>query len=365
MSENRFGFLGTRLGYHFGLTSAGWFFFLLMALIMAAAISSGHNLLYLSICLFFGAFITMGNAAVMNLRGLEVEREVRGYLFALTPQPVKIRLRNTRHLMDSFSLEVKEVNSQGGKPLGRVLVPLVGKGKEIQREYQLIPPRRGWFDLMGMEINTRFPFGFWERSRGVERPLRLLVFPRVYDFWPGDPSHLAVDGDYIGKRLGTGDDLLNFRSFQPGDPIRWIHWKNSAKTDRLTVAVFHHPENRQIVICLRTVYEEGLGRNLEKHFEEAVSWTATAVVNLIDRGIAVGYMDESSRIPPAPGEGQKINILTHLAFISLVSRGDLPVRSKSARIPMADEFVSIEASANGVRIHTPQGDHIYEDAEDE
>ncbi len=364
MSENRFGFLGTRLGYHFGLTTPGWFFFLLMAFIMAAAVSSGHNLLYLSVCLFFGAFITMGNAAVMNLRGLEIDREVRGYLFAQTPLPVKIRLRNKRRLMDSFSLEVREVNSRGGKPLGKVLVPLVGKGKDVQREYQLVPPHRGWFDLVGLEINTRFPFGFWERSRGFERPVRLMVFPRIFEYWPGDPSHLAVDGDYIGKRLGTGDDLLNFRSFQPGDPIRWIHWKNSAKTDRLTVAVFHHPENRQIVICLRTIYDESLGRHLPEHFEEAVSWAATAVVKLLDRGISVGYMDESSRIPPAPGEGQKIHILTHLAFVNPASRGEASSRFGTDRVPIVDEYLSIEATATGVRIRTPEGERLFEEVRD-
>lgn len=362
MSENRFGFLGTRLGYHFGLTTPGWFFFLLMALIMAAAVSSGHNLLYLSVCLFFGAFITMGNAAVMNLRRLEVEREVRGYPFSQTPLPVRVRIRNKKRLMDSFSLEVREVNSQGGKPLGRVPFALVRRNREAQGEYTLIPPHRGWFDLVGLEINTRFPFGFWERSRGYERPVRLLVFPRVYDYWPGEPSHLAVDGEYIGKRLGTGDDLLNFRAFQPGDPVRWIHWKNSAKTDRLTVAVYHHPENRQMIICLRTIYEENPSCNLEEHFEEAVSWAATAAVKLLDRGISVGYMDESSRISPSPGEGQKSHILTHLAFVKLMLREDSPARSGSDRVPIMEECVSIEATATGVRIRTPDGERLFEEA---
>src|SRR3990172_11336971 len=91
--------LHNKLGVRFGLTTPGWFFFLLMAFIMAAAVSSGHNLLYLSVCLFFGSFITMGNAAVMNLRGLEVEREVPEYLFAGVAQPVGIRVKNKRRIM--------------------------------------------------------------------------------------------------------------------------------------------------------------------------------------------------------------------------------------------------------------------------
>jgi uncharacterized protein (DUF58 family) len=343
------------------MTPSGWFFFLLMALIMAAALSSGHNLLYLAVCLFFGSFITMGNVAVMNLRGLVVEREEPGYVFAGTPSPVEIRVLNNRRIMDSFSLEVREMPTRAEKKIGRVFFPLVEKEKETSRSYYLVAPARGWFDLAGLEVLTRFPFGFWERSRAIPMPLRLLVFPKVFERWPEEPSNLAVDGEFLGKRLGTGDDLLNFRDFQRGDPVRWIHWKNSAKTDHLTVAVFHHPENRQVIVCLQTAYEENADSNLAAHFEEAVSWAATAVYRLIDRGVSVGYMDEKARFPPAQGEGHKIQILTHLALLKI----ELKTRKGLVELGEAssgkDEFIRIEASQTGVRILSAGQRHPLEE----
>jgi uncharacterized protein (DUF58 family) len=348
---------------HFGLTPSGWFFFLLMLLILGAAFSSGHNLLYLAVCLFFGAFITMGNVAVMNLRGLEVEREEPGYVFAGVPHPVEITVRNRRWLMDSFSLEVHELPTSQGNNLGKVFFPLVETGKEARRHYQLNAPNRGWFDLQGLEVVTRFPFGFWERSRAVQAPQRFLVFPQVFSRWPEEPSSLSVDGEFLGKRLGTGDDLLNFRDFQSGDPIRWIHWKNSAKTDRLTVAVFHHPENRQVTVCLRTAYEEKWDRTLDGHFEEAVSWAATAVFQLIDRGVAVGYMDEEARLPPSEGQGHKIQILTHLALVepSWRSRNGLSIPADVSGL--GEEFIRIEATFTGVKILTGQHRHVFENGD--
>ncbi|GMV65846.1 MAG: DUF58 domain-containing protein [Candidatus Omnitrophica bacterium] len=363
MAERHVNLLHKKVGYQFGLTTAGWFFFLLMIFIIAAAVSSGHNLLYLTVCLFFGSFITMGNAAVMNLRGLQVERKEPEYLFAGTPHPVEIRLKNKRRLMDSFSLEVREISPRNEKPFGKVFFPLVGKGKEVKREYSLVLPGRGWHDLTGLVVMTRFPFGFWERSREILAPRRLLAFPRLFDAWPGHPSQLAVDGEYLGRRIGSGDDLLNFRDFQPGDPIRWIHWKNSAKTDRLTVALFHHPQNRQVIVCLKTCYDSQPSRTFSNHFEEAVSWAATAVVELLSRGISVGYMDETCRITPALGEGHKIQILTHLALVKHSLKGNSGSLSGDAASPsMSQEVVYIQATVTGVHIQAGQQDHLLQEA---
>lgn len=362
MAERHVSLLRKKVGYQFGLTTAGWFFFLLMAFIMAAAVSSGHNLLYLTVCLFFGSFITMGNAAVMNLRGLKVERKEPEYLFAGAAHPVEIRLKNRRRLMDSFSLEVREIGPRNEKPFGKVFFPLVGKGKEVKREYSLVLPSRGWHDLTGLVVMTRFPFGFWERSREILAPKRLLAFPRLFDTWPEHPSQLAVDGEYLGRKLGSGDDLLNFREFQSGDPIRWIHWKNSAKTDRLTVALFHHPQNQQVIVSLRTTYDIQPSRTFASHFEEAVSWAATAVVELLARGISVGYIDETSRISPAVGEGHKIHILTHLALIRFSLKGKSNHSGEHVHSPsMSQEVVYIQATATGVHIQGGQQDRLLQE----
>jgi uncharacterized protein (DUF58 family) len=172
-------------------------------------------------------------------------------------------------------------------------------------------------------------------------------------------SHLTIEGEFIGDRSGTGDELLNFREYQPGDPVRWIHWKNTAKTDRLTVAIYHHPKNRNVVVCLRTTYQDRRDGTIANHFEEAVSWAATAVCQLLDKGVCVGYLDETARIPAAFGEGQKLRVLTHLALVPLSwSREErlLPFDNLSLQ---AQETMVIEASETGVKIETGSGKHHF------
>ncbi|MCA9448098.1 MAG: DUF58 domain-containing protein [Candidatus Omnitrophica bacterium] len=346
---------GTSLGhvkhsYRYHPTTQGWFFFLLTFMIMIAATTSGHNLLYLLVCVFLGVFIVMGNMAVMNLRSLRATRELPMEIYADTPIPVEIRVINPREVMDSFSIRLREIPNRDNSVEGEVFLPLVEKGKEASKEYWLKVSRRGWHELHGLEMQTRFPFGFWERSRTILSQTTLLAFPRIFHTWREAKATLMLDGEFSGRRIGKGDELLNFRNYEAGDPIRWIHWKNTAKTDRLTVALFHHPENRQAIVTLRTRYPKWEGSSFEEHVEEAISWAATATVRLLEKGVAVGYRDETSQIPPASGENHKRRILTHLALVEIGWRDETEQPHAMERRSESRDIIYIEATPTGVRI---------------
>lgn len=350
--------------YQFNLTPAGWFFFILMILIMGAAIASGHNLLYLVVCLFFGSFVVMGNVAVMNLQKLEVSREIPEFLHAETPCAIGIRVTNPRQLMDTFALEIRETTGNGKKNFGKVFLPLVETESEATSSYTLNHPHRGWFEFKGLEVMTRFPFGFWERSRLAPQPARALFFPKIFVNWPEADSNLTVEGEFVGTKWGTGDELLNFRDYQAGDPVRWIHWKNTAKTDRLTVALFHHPKNRNVMIWLRTQYAKGADGTFEKHFEESISWAATAACKLLERGVSVGYSDPTIRLAPASGEGQRIRILTHLALVQIAWGGMGDGASSGGPQVLNEDTIRIEATQTGVLIDSGRNRRIYGEAID-
>ncbi len=190
---------------------------------MVAATTSGHNLLYLLVCVFLGVFIVMGNMAVMNLRSLRIARELPEEIFAMTPHRVEIRVSNPREIMDSFSIHIQEIPNREHSVEGEIFLPLVEKGKEAAKDYWLRVSRRGWHELPGLEMKTQFPFGFWERSRTFVQPMNLLAFPRIFHTWREAEASLTLDGEFSGRRIGQGDELLNFRNYQAGDPIRWIH----------------------------------------------------------------------------------------------------------------------------------------------
>lgn len=163
---------------------------------------------------------------------------------------------------------------------------------------------------------------------------------------------LMLDGEFSGRRVGKGDELLNFRDYQAGDPIRWIHWKNTAKTDELTVALFHHPENRQAIVCLRTRYPKWESDTFADHVEEAISWAATAVHRLLEKGVSVGYRDETAQIPSSNGENHKRRILTHLALLEIEWQETVEPIGHKERHSDSRDVLYIEAHPTGVKIHS-------------
>lgn len=66
------------------------------------------------------------------------------------------------------------------------------------------------------------------------KPARELVWPR-----PADPpvglEALAAGLEETDRNRGGGSEEYSLRDYQPGDPLRSIHWKVSSKLDRLTI----------------------------------------------------------------------------------------------------------------------------------
>lgn len=46
-------------------------------------------------------------------------------------------------------------------------------------------------------------------------------------------------GARLGRRIGTSIDFQDYREYQPGDDLRFVDWNVFARTDRMTVKLFH------------------------------------------------------------------------------------------------------------------------------
>ena len=217
-----------------------------------------------------------------------------------------------------LALEIREIRPEKGGAYGKVFFPLVTKGKETTRRYTLSLKRRGWHEFKGLEVVTRFPFGFWERYREIQAPDRVLAFPKVFRAWPEAMSNLTVDGEFMGTQWGAGDELPNFRGYQPGDPPRWIHWKNSAKTDRLTVALYHHPEESPCDRLFADPISARNGGESGNPFRGSGELGGDGDRETAAEGSDGRLLDEHARDRSLRGAtGQRIRLLTHLALVPL------------------------------------------------
>src|SRR5271163_4540438 len=83
-------------------------------------------------------------------------------------------------------------------------------------------PRRGSYRQDAFGIQTRFPFGFFEKTRTVESQLEILVYPRVE---PTDQFYEVLpllSGEMASHFRGRGHELHSLRGYQPTDSARFV-----------------------------------------------------------------------------------------------------------------------------------------------
>jgi uncharacterized protein (DUF58 family) len=151
----------------------------------------------------------------------------------------------------------------------------------------------------------------------------LLVYPRIVPVERlGIPAERPA-GEMKAQRKVIEDPLrmATVREYMPGDSIRHIHWKNTARLNRIQTKVFDPSSSHVIAIFvdLQTVYNPyGL---VSEYLELVITSAASIAIDALDRRYAVGvYANGGPRnashwsiVPPGRSPGQATAILDTLA----------------------------------------------------
>jgi len=94
---------------------------------------------------------------------------------------------------------------------------------------------RGWFRLPRLTVSTRFPLGLFRAWSYADAPLTLLVYPAPEPSAPPLPASFTPDpgdeDDARTARTPIEEAADQLRAYRPGDPLRSIAWKHSARLD--------------------------------------------------------------------------------------------------------------------------------------
>lgn len=120
--------------------------------------------------------------------------------------------------------------------MGTGLVPRAGWSRlKIVREL-----RRGPVGATGWEVTASDPLGFFKSRRASPDAEVTLVLPRFTSL----RAHHQVrelEASVAAPRAGSGSELFGVREFRPGDPLRRIHWRSTARRGELVVREFERP----------------------------------------------------------------------------------------------------------------------------
>lgn len=193
----------------------------------------------------------------------------------------------------------------------------------------LVPRRRGLYHLGPPYLASGDLFGFCRREVEKPSPIDIIVYPRLVEI-----KHISLPSrDFYGKpgvRSPVEDPVFIYgtKDYQPGTPARRIHWKASARHNRLQEKLCEPAEQEKILILL----DAGgfAGSQAEDAFERIVEEAASYAVWLKQKGRAVGFATNgaisgngSSIIPVTESPVQLSLILEALARVGMQTRMNL------------------------------------------
>ncbi len=156
-----------------------------------------------------------------------------------------------------------------------VHVPALQPGESITVRHELPTERRGVYPVGPLELNRSDPLSLARRGTWRSETAELIVHPVVHDVDPF-PSGLSrdLDGPNSGEAPEGGVAFMNLREYVEGDDLRLIHWRSSARSDKLMVrhnVDSHQPRSLILLDTRRSVYHDDA-------FEDAVRCAASIAV---------------------------------------------------------------------------------------
>ena len=296
------------------LTREGFGFIVILFGVGLGAINTGNNLLYLILAMCCSFIVVSGVLSEMSLKKLTVQAISPPYLYAQEPGTLKVRLTNHKKWAPSYSIRVK--GAKHHQPFTLEPEPyffFIPSGENIEKSILLTAQKRGQLTISDCRLTTRFPFGFFYKTKTIPLDLETVVFPFIHQIKLPQQSEAGLEGAGVVQR--RGEELYANREFQPGDSLSSVHWKSSAKTGQLRVKEFqsHNQNSYTIFLTLRDPITNSPVK--EEIMEERVSEAASMIYHLIQRGHEVSLKTEESQSPFGNSEAHLLGLMRLLAFI--------------------------------------------------
>lgn len=258
------------------LTRDGVIYLVAVFILVLAAVNTGNNLLFLILACLLAGILVSGVLSRVVLTGIAMKFDLPEHIFAGQPVLAEIELRNEKQIWPSFSLRVLGASKKS--PTGiltrPVFFPYVSRISAARQKVELRFPERGIYRQDAFGIRTRFPFGFFEKTRRVQSNMEITVYPPVE---PTDQFYEVLpllSGEMASHFRGRGHELHSLRDYQPTDSGRLVDWKVTAKSGRLMVREFAREDERRVMLVLDPYIGKVMAAESVARFERAVSLAA-------------------------------------------------------------------------------------------
>ncbi len=211
--------------------------------------------------------------------------------------------------------------------------------QQIRRRHKVRFLHRGAYDLGNASLTAGDILGLtkYQRTQALSAPV--LLYPALLsdEALPVPMSRLLGEVTRRPQLLQDPFLVRGLRPYQPGDPVRDIHWAATARTGETQVRVHDYSARTKLLVVLNTQAQE---RQWHDHLEEknlacieqGIRIAATACIRCLREGLAVGFAanmplegeKESTLMLPADGAAREEELLSTFARLKLLRVQSFP-----------------------------------------
>jgi uncharacterized protein (DUF58 family) len=250
-------------------------------------------------------------------------------LAATVPPRVDVRLQSDEiRALEGSTVTLEPELSTESQPVGALWVEphapaglRLGRGARVVRLEPDVPTvvavelacrRWGGYLAGGMTLRAPGPLGLIRFEQVVEASVPVRVYPAVERLraLPRPAATNVGSGNYVTRIRGEGLEFADMRPHAPGDRLRRVNWRVSARRGRLHVNEYHPERNADVVLFLDafTDTRDGAGGTIDMTVRAAAA-LAAAYLRTRDRVGIVGFGGIMRWVLPSSGTTQVYRIL--------------------------------------------------------
>jgi uncharacterized protein (DUF58 family) len=240
-----------------------------------------------------------------------------------------------------------------GRRAARFLLAPLAAGEEARAAYRFPTDRRGRFEIGPLRATLADPFGLVSAGRRVLGTEQVIVYPRVHDIVaPPDIGGLDLDRDHpaVRPRVESSGDFMTLREYAPGDDLRHVHWRSTARRGHLMMRQ-NETRRRAPVLLMLDVRPATHDRASFERGVEAVASIATAL-DRAGRPFEVAW--STGMNVGAPGRRHLAHIMDELAIVEPHGADRLLItstrRRSSAVIAVTGRLLATDAAGLGMLV---------------
>jgi uncharacterized protein (DUF58 family) len=194
-------------------------------------------------------------------------------------------------------------------------------GETRELPLRLQAPRWGGYVLGPAYVRAADPFGFlrWEATAEARRHLRVYpredVLSRILQPWETQ----LYSGNEVARHKGEGIEFADVRAWAPGDPVKRVNWRASARRGELIVNESHPERNTDVILFVDSFAEaRQSGAGTLDLAVRATASLAEAYVRRRDRVGLIGFGGILRWLLPGSGLVQLYRIVDALLDTEIV-----------------------------------------------